>query len=534
MDAAHGKHDDGPIPEPFVPDFSEGLESGLYLALLELVDEGVIITGDERVLEANSAACGLLEREYREIVGQPLAQLFPSERDFIQARARLFIQGEMRGSLQVALPGERKRNLRFIAAARLRPGVHALILSRDLLAEAEAEPDPASPAPDALWPRLAAVLEQPVIVIDERARVSAANAAAIAGLNLERERLIGHALEPCIAVRWPTGDSTPFAHLTRGDGVELAARVLPGPKPGWRVLVLPATRRGDEKAHQAVARATRPHLDNASAHAATRLAIERNQLEIHFQALVDARDDRIRGGEALLRWHHPTHGLAPFGRIASLVDDPASIANMSDWALQTACAQAARWPADDGRDPRILTVNIAHGQVLKGDLLKRVETALATSGLAARRLELDFDESILSDPDDAIHGMLNDLSSLGVRLAIDDFGRGTASIPRLRRYPLTAIKLDPALVRRVGHDETSESIVEAISSMAAVLGLKIFARGVESAPQQAFLAALGCYLQQGPLLGAPMPTEAFAALLAPTVLSNRQGSRNPPRARSSG
>lgn len=163
--------------------------------------------------------------------------------------------------------------------------------------------------------------------------------------------------------------------------------------------------------------------------------------------------------------------------------------------------------------PRILTVNIAHGQVVKGDLVERVATALAASGLAAKHLELDFDESILSDDEATIHAILSDLSRLGVQLAIDDFGRGAASIPRLRRYPLAAIKLDPALVRQVGHDEVSESIVEAISSMAGVLGLKVFARGVESAPQQAFLSALGCHLQQGPLFGAPMATDAFATSL---------------------
>lgn len=514
MDAAHGKQGDKPAPEPFVPDFSEGLESGLYLALLELVDEGLIITGDEVVLEANSAACRLLEREYREIVGQPLAQLFPSDREFIQARARLFIQGEMRGSLQLALPGGRKRSLRFVAAARIRPGIHALILSRDLLAELE----PVSPSrmPDALWPRLAAVLEQPVIVIDEQARVSAANAAALSGLKLERERMIGQALESCISVHWPAAGSTPLARLTRSDGLVLVARVLPGPKPGWRVLVLPAAAPGASVSTHCAIPAKSPSPPAGQAQAASRRAIEQNQLEIHFQPLVDARNGRVQGGEALLRWHHPTHGLTPFGGLASLIDDPASIANMSDWALQAACNAAAGWPKD-GHMPRILTVNIARGQLVKGDLVKRVETALAASGLAAKRLELDFDESILSDDEVTIRAILNDLSQLGVQLAIDDFGRGAASIPRLRRYPLAAIKLDPALVRQVGHDEVSESIVEAISSMAGVLGLKVFARGVESAPQQAFLSALGCHLQQGPLFGAPMSAGAFATSLVTPV-----------------
>lgn len=511
MDAAHGKQGDEPASAPFIPDFSEGLESGLYLALLERVDEGLIITGDEIVLEANSAACTLLEREYREIVGQPLAQLFPSDRDFIKARARLFIQGEIRGSLQFSLPGGHRRSLRFVAAARLRPGIHALILSRDH--PAANEPDSSTGMLDALWPRLAAVLEQPVIVIDEQARVSAANAAALSGLKLERDRLIGHTLESFIAVRWPNADSTSLAYLTRGDGVELAARVLPGPKPGWRVLVLPANGGKAELPTGVVTRSTQPPASRSRTQAATRHPLDKSQLRIQFQPLVDARSGRVHGGEALLRWHHPIHGLTPFAGIAALVDDAELIANMSDWALQTACKEAAGW-APDHAHTRRLTVNIDHGQVLKGDLVKRVETALATSGLAASRLELDFDESILSDTKRSIHHVLNELSKLGVQLAIDDFGRGSTSIPLLRRYPLAAIKLDPALVRQVGHDEASESIVEAISSMAGILGLNVFARGVESAPQQAFLSALGCHLQQGPLFGAPMSADAFAASLA--------------------
>lgn len=521
MDAANGNQGDEPASEPFVPDFSEGLESGLYLALLELVDEGLIVTGDEVVLEANSAACKLLEREYREIVGQPLAQLFPSDRDFIQARARLFIQGEMRGSLQLALPGGRRRTLRFTAAARIRPGIHALILSRDLLAETE--PASSSRSADALWPRLAAVLEQPVIVIDERGQVSAANAAALRGLNLDRDQLIGRALESCIAVRWPASGSTPLARLTRSDGVVLVARMLPGPRSGWRMLVLPATTASPESTPGSALTAKPPRAANAPPQTMTRQAIEQGHLEIHFQPLVDARSGRVQGGEALLRWHHPTRGLTPYGGITNLIDDPAAIAGMSDWALQAACKQATSWPTDDD-SPRRLTVNIARGQVIKGDLVSRVRTALTTSGLAPSRLELDFDESILSDDEDLVRGILNELKQLGVQLAIDDFGRGSASIPRLRRYPLAAIKLDPALVSQVGHDEASESIVEAISSMATVLGLKVFARGVESAPQQAFLSALGCHLQQGPLFGAPMPTDAFAAsLVTPVPLNSPQG-----------
>ena len=228
MNAARRPQGNEDPQEPFIPDFSEGAETGLYLALFELLDEGLIITGDELVLDANSAACRLLERDYRQIAGKPLADLFPTERDFLDARARLFIQGETRGNLRVALPGDRQRDLRFVAAARIRPGIHALILSPDATVEATVD----TPQGDTLWPRLAAALEQPVIVIDDWGKVAAANAPALTMLGLSRANLMGKPIESCVAIEWPASGATPIAHLktrTRPDAVP--ARVLPGPKP---------------------------------------------------------------------------------------------------------------------------------------------------------------------------------------------------------------------------------------------------------------------------------------------------------------
>ncbi|KAI5912372.1 PAS domain-containing protein [Azoarcus sp. PA01] len=233
MNAFRQKGSDDP-EEPFIPDFSEGMEAGLYLALFELFDEGLVITGDEVVLEANSAACRLLERDYRQVAGHPLADLFPSEREFLDARARLFIRGETRGSLRVSLPQKRERELRFVAAARLRPGIHALILSPAAGANA------LSALVDPVWPRLAAALEQPVLVIDDQGRVAAANAAALGTLGLARAELVGHALEARLAVTWPRRGEPQFARIgAPGNRETLSGRILPGPKPGWQLLILP-------------------------------------------------------------------------------------------------------------------------------------------------------------------------------------------------------------------------------------------------------------------------------------------------------
>lgn len=514
MTSLPGKKDAQPPAGPFVADFSEGLETGLYLALLELLDEGLIITGDETIIEANSAACRLLERDYRQIAGKPLANLFPSERAFLDARARLFIQGEMRGILQIALPGGRHRDLRFIAAARLRPGIHALILSPDLIAEAYGERPPA----DTLWPRLAAALEQPVIVIDEHNVVVAANAVALRMLKITRAELVGHPVDACIAIEWPAVGATPIAHLHCHNlpDAGMLAKVLPGPKPGWRVLILPPATANTIPLNLStppqplavIPEDYPPHVADAA-----RQAIERNLLSVHFQPLVDARSGTIRGGEALLRWRHPDQGVIPYTQFRGMARDLQLVAAMGNWILKTACSRAASWPKTAGK-PAELTVNVATEQVLEGDFAERVRLVLAETGFAASRLELDLDEQILNEDSPHVLATLQALRALGVRLALDDFGRGAAPLPKLKRYPLQALKLDPALVREVGHDEESEAIVEAITCMAGVLGLEVFARGVESEAQQAFLSALGCHLQQGPLFGPTHPAAAFRTLLS--------------------
>jgi EAL domain-containing protein (putative c-di-GMP-specific phosphodiesterase class I) len=120
--------------ELFIPDLSEGAEVGVYLALLELIDEGLLITGDECIIDANSAACRLLGRSYRQLAGQPLADLFVDGRAFLDARERLLIRGETRGTLGLILPDGRVHDFRYIAAPRLRPGIHAIVLDHERLA----------------------------------------------------------------------------------------------------------------------------------------------------------------------------------------------------------------------------------------------------------------------------------------------------------------------------------------------------------------------------------------------------------------
>lgn len=430
--------------ETFVADLSEGAEAGVYLALLELIDEGLLITTDELIIDANSAACTLLERDYRELVGQPLRKLFCTEADFIASRGRLLIQGQRRSEESFCLPAGGQCRLRVLCAPRLRPGIHALVLS----------PAPAGKgAAEAIVPP--------------------------AGDSAE----LGHA----------GGDHAGVGHAETGHfatHLDPAAPVQARPAS----LFVPGQW---------------PHPRAHEIERELWQALESGQLSIELQPLVDTRSRRWHGGEALLRWQHPTRGLLGCSQFRSALHDPHLIACIGDRVLEHACAAACAWPPDALRGFR-LAVNVATEQLLLDGFAEALASLLARSGFEPARLELDLDESVLATDNAAIAQATASLGALGVSLAIDDFGRGLASIPRLRRYPVRTLKLDPALVAGVGHCEDSEASVEAIVSMGSSLGLGIVARGVSTAAQRDFLAALGCWLQQGPLYGPPLDPVAFA------------------------
>lgn len=578
------KHDPA---EPFVPDLSEGAETGVYLALLELLDEGLIITGDEIILDANSAACRLLGRDYRQVAGRPLAELFPSEHAFLDARSRLFIAGDRRGLLPFALPDGSLRELRYMVAPRLRPGIHALVISpadtamaRPLQQGEAALPMNAAtqPPPDSRAMYLAChdtltglpnrklfesrfkdAAAQAVerrsgigllrIDIDNFKAVNAEHGedagdallqqvarrlSAAAGRNglVAREHSdsflallpdiglaseLGRRAEAMLtALALPLHVGSREIRLTLSIGTVLFpqdGRSLASLLPNARQALEHARRRGGNN-YQHYGGGGRS-ADHGHFQTGLRLALERNQFAVHFQPLVDARSGRVRAGEALLRWQHPDLGLLPFRRFIAAVRDGELIRRIGDWVLQDACRQARDWRSG-GEEPPLVTVNVSVEQIMYGSFPDRVQAALAAAGLAPERLELDLDEQVLEREGARLLDTLQAVAAMGVRLAIDDYGRGLSSIPRLRRYPVKAIKIDPALVRGVGKSEECEAIVEAIATMSGTLGLEVFARGVEDAAQQAFLCALDCHLQQGPLFGRPMPAREFAEFMAKT------------------
>jgi len=574
--------------EPFVADLSEGAETGVYLALLELLDEGLLITGDEVVLDANSAACRLLGRDYRDVAGRPLADLFPDGQAFLAARARLLIEGERRGRLDFALPDGGVRALEFNCAPRLRPGIHAIILSAPaVVAEYETgTPVLAAPRPTAGGARafddapsmsMYLTSHDPLTGLANRRMLEARfgdcavraagrhGSIAIVRLDLDGFAAVNRSLGEsagdevlrCIARRLAAtagsaalvarersdsfivllpepahpGNADQFAEtllravaepLELGGGLQritASAGLALYPQDGRNLDTLlrnaksaleQARRLGGNHCSVFHTRLDGPGFDSSHLERGLRHALQADELCLHFQPLVDARSGRTRAGEALLRWRHPELGLLPYRQFMGAVGDPRLLADVGDWVLATACDHATDWPPTHDGECLRLTVNVSVEQLMRGDFAARVATALRTSGLKAERLELDLDEKVLALDSPTLAATLERIAATGVRLSIDDFGRGMSSIPRLRRYPLAALKLDPELVRGVGRSEDSEAIVEAVGALAGTLGLEIYARGVEHRGQQAFLCALDCHLQQGPLFGRPLAAREFA------------------------
>ncbi len=487
-----------PPHEPFVADFSEGLETGLYLALLELIDEGLIITGDEVMIDANSAACRLLERDYRQIVGHPLSELFPSERAFLAARERLLIQGEMRGSIQVVLPGGRRRDLRFIAAARLRPGMHALILSPDIVAEAYGSG--LAPAEDRVWPKLAAALDQPIIVLDDNGRVQALNAPATRLPGIDGLDLRGEMLEGTVPIEWPAPHEPPVARVA---GVR--ARILPGPRGGWRILLLQGTEAEQAQptpVEQSPRRARPAHPPGNG----IRLALEHGQFSLSLSPVVDARDASTFGASAELIWDHPGRGLLGPREYHEEAIAAGLAGELDGHLIQCALEAAAQWPQQ--RSERC-TIAIRPTAADDEACARLIEASLAASGVAPARIDLALNAKTLARADMTVAT----LRRLGVGLALDQAGADDLPLDALARGGFRALRVPGELVERLGHDEHAEGVIELLVSLAASLRVELVACGVSSAAHRDFLAAIGCPLQQGPLFGPPLTAGGFAARL---------------------
>jgi diguanylate cyclase (GGDEF)-like protein len=240
-------------------------------------------------------------------------------------------------------------------------------------------------------------------------------------------------------------------------------------------------------------------------------AIERGELRVHYQPVVDLRDGGIRGLEALVRWDHPSRGLLAPGAFVPLAEETGQIVELGRWVLHEACRDAARWRRHRRLD---LAVNLSAHQLLDADLVGSVRTALDESGLGPTDLCLEITESAVMEDVEGAQSVLRALREHEVRIGIDDFGTGYASLSGLRQLPADVLKVDRSFVAGLGTGGQDRAIVSAVLGMADALGLVTIAEGVETPQQAAQLRAIGCRYAQGFHFARPLPPDRVEELLS--------------------
>lgn len=236
-------------------------------------------------------------------------------------------------------------------------------------------------------------------------------------------------------------------------------------------------------------------------------ALARTEFEVHYQPVVDAASGCMTGAEALVRWRHPVRGLVPPCDFIPLAEETGLIAPLGAWVLRTACRDAVSWP-----DEIRLAVNISAVQFRHAGLAETVMQALISSGLPARRLELEITESVLMQDRSEILDTLHHFRGLGIRIALDDFGTGFSSLSYLRRFPFDKLKIDRSFVQDIA-DPGTASIVAAIVDLGLALGMSVTAEGVETAEQLASVRSKGCTELQGYLISKPIPASHMAGIV---------------------
>jgi len=235
-----------------------------------------------------------------------------------------------------------------------------------------------------------------------------------------------------------------------------------------------------------------------------RSAIARDEIVLHYQPQAHI-DGHVTGFEALVRWHHPRHGMVPPSTFIPLAEESGIIIALGEWILRAACREAASWPR-----PLRMGINLSPVQFQHGDLPRMVHQVLIETGLPPERLELEITEGVLIGDFTRALAILRRLKALGVRIAMDDFGTGYSSLSYLQSFPFDKIKIDQAFIANLGQSEQAETIIRAVIALGRGLDLPVVAEGVETQEQVDFLAAENCNEIQGYFIGRPRPIADYA------------------------
>ena len=239
-----------------------------------------------------------------------------------------------------------------------------------------------------------------------------------------------------------------------------------------------------------------------------RSALLKNEFVLYYQPILDLKTGSITGCEALLRWQHAQRGIVLPAEFIPVAEETGLINSIGEWVLKQACSDATAWPSAVR-----VAVNVSPAQFRNSALPLVVVGALAESGLAAQRLELEITESVLLQSNESSLLRLHQLRELGVRIALDDFGTGYSSLSYLRSFPFDRIKIDRSFVADLLDGNEAVAIVNAILTLASSLKMNTTAEGVETAAQQRLLQAAGCGEVQGYLFSKPLPASRIGELI---------------------
>jgi EAL domain-containing protein (putative c-di-GMP-specific phosphodiesterase class I) len=238
-------------------------------------------------------------------------------------------------------------------------------------------------------------------------------------------------------------------------------------------------------------------------------ALAGDQLRVDFQPIFQLSSGRLIGGEALLRWQHPTRGLLGPDRFIHVAEETGQIVAIGQWVLAEACRQAAAWPEDVH-----IAVNLSARQLESDVIVEHVLGALACSGVTPSRLVLEITETMLARDVDATAAHLSRLTSLGPRIAIDDFGTGYSSLSTLSRFPVDMLKIDRSFIASMLGNPEATALVHVLVEMGRALHLDVVAEGIEDAAQADALRAQLCDQGQGFYFSRPVDAASFGRLLA--------------------
>lgn len=236
-------------------------------------------------------------------------------------------------------------------------------------------------------------------------------------------------------------------------------------------------------------------------------ALAQGEFVLHYQPILNLKNNAITGCEALVRWQHPERGLIAPAEFIPVAEEIGLIVPLGEWVLRKACADAANWP-----DNIKVAVNLSPIQMGSAKLVPTVIGALASAGLPASRLELEITESVMMLNTEATLAALHQLHQLGVKISMDDFGTGYSALSYLRLFPFDKLKIDRCFIDDLTND-AALAIVRAVATMAKSLGMVTTAEGVETAEQLEHVRLLGCGEVQGYYISRPMPIEMIARVI---------------------